>query len=77
MYASTPRWASRRVIRTILSYPFGQLRVNRITAICKPDNARAIRFLEGIGFEREGYCRQMFTDSDGVILGLLRESYYG
>ncbi|MGN6124694.1 MAG: GNAT family N-acetyltransferase [Sphingomonas oligoaromativorans] len=73
MAAASPRWASRPVIAKLLSYPFEQLRCQRITTLIPASNARAIRFNEGIGFQREGLARRGFGTEDCVILGLLAE----
>lgn len=73
MASCSARWASRSVIATLLSYPFGQLGCQRLTTLIPASNARAIRFNEGLGFKREGLARRGFGSEDCVILGLLRE----
>lgn len=52
--ASTPRWATKGSIRAILSYPFRQLRVKRMTAITAKSNKRSRKLLKGLGFQLEG-----------------------
>jgi len=74
--STTPRWASRRVLYGILvAYPFGQLKVNRITAVCRKKNKRVRRLLEGVGFKLEGLHRRGFPDGDACSYGLLKEDY--
>lgn len=53
--ADDPRWAARRALRRLFSYPFRQLGCARITALTGDANLRTQRFLEGLGFRREGF----------------------
>lgn len=72
--ADSPRWAKRSTIRAILSYPFCQLGVQRVTAFVQERNVRSIKFLNGIGFVREGFIRSSVDDGTGIyITGMLRE----
>lgn len=62
------------VIRKILEYPFGQLKVPRITGEVVASNERAIRTAEKLGFKREGIKRKAARGGeDMVVLGLLPE----
>ncbi len=69
---SSPHWASRGAVRSILSYPFHQLGCKRITAITEASNMKARRFLEHLGFALEGYHPDVFAAGDGISYGLLR-----
>ena len=71
--AESPRWATRSTIAKLMSWPFGQLGCRRLTTLIAASNTRAIRFNEGLGFQREGLIRKAYGDEDAVILGLLRE----
>ena len=72
--AESPRWATRKTIGGILSYPFCHLGVQRVTALVQERNARSIKFLNGIGFVREGFIRAAVDDGTGIyITGMLRE----
>ena len=74
--ASSPRWATRSIIRELLAYPFEQLSCRRITATVRGDNRRALRFDAGIGFVVEGRMRAYNTEGvDQVILGMMREEW--
>lgn len=75
MAATTAKWASRSVIGAILSYPFLQLQCQRITAVTPRKSEQPRRFLEGIGFKREGVLRLGFGDDNAVIYGLLRSEW--
>lgn len=70
---TTPRWVSRGILYGILAYPFVQLRLRRLTALTGHRNGRAIRFLTGIGFKREGTMRAAFGDQHAAVFGLLRQ----
>ena len=52
--AATPRWATQGNIRAILSYPFVQLGVKRLSAITTKKNKRCRKLLIGLGFKQEG-----------------------
>ena len=56
--ASSPRWASRRTIDSLLSYPFKQLGCVRVTAVVPRSNHRARALLQKLGFRLEGTHRQ-------------------
>lgn len=72
--ADSPRWITKGTVRAILSYPFNQLRVQRVTAYVREDNTRSIKFLNGLGFIREGYIREALENKTGVyITGMLRD----
>ncbi len=65
--ASDIRPALPCIFQQILDYPFGVLKLPRFTAEIRADNARMIRFAEGIGMKREGLKR----GTDIAIYGLL------
>jgi len=69
----SPRWATRRVVGTILAYPFNQLQCVRITGITPLSNAKAQNLVKRLGFKQEGILRRGFVDDDAVIVGMLRE----
>ncbi len=75
MAATDPRWATRSTIGTILSYPFLQLQCQRITAVTPRKSLQPRRFLEGIGFKREGVLRLGFGTDNAIIYGLLRSEW--
>lgn len=69
---TTPRWASREMIRGILAYPFVQLECKRITAVTEACNIPARSFLERLGFRQEGIHPDAFPSGEGISYGLLR-----
>lgn len=71
--SDTPRWATRGALRKILSYPFDQLGLGRVTAVCLSSNTKAINLNLKLGFKQEGRMRKAAGDDDVIIMGLLRE----
>lgn len=70
--ATTPRWASRSVLRDIFLYPFGQLGVTRLWAQTAKGNKRARRFLVRLGFSYEGMARRAYDGTrDAAVYSLL------
>lgn len=55
-------------------FPFEQLECRRVTGIVRADNEEAIKFIEHLGFEREGKLRKSCSDgTDEIIFGMLKE----
>lgn len=52
--ATSPKWASRRTIDSILGYPFRQLGCARVTAVVPRGNHQARNLLQKLGFRMEG-----------------------
>jgi RimJ/RimL family protein N-acetyltransferase len=76
--ATSPRWATRGVIRALLHVPFRQFGWRRLTAMTRHDNRAAERLLTGIGFKREGAAREFFGSAPkvhGVVYGMLAREY--
>lgn len=66
-----PAASHRSSVRQILSYPFQQLGLKRISAECDPTNHRLLRQLDILGFVKEG--EKPFVRDDGgpfCIFGL-------
>jgi RimJ/RimL family protein N-acetyltransferase len=74
--AETPRWASRRIIRQILSYPFVTLDCQRITVVTSEQNKLALRLAEGVGFKREATIERAYgPNENAVLLRLFKEDW--
>lgn len=67
-----PRCMSRRVLRAIFTAAFAQAR--RLTAEVEPDNRRALRQVQRLGFCYEGY-RPLGLEGvrDTIVYGMLKE----
>ena len=67
-----PRCMSRRVLRAIFTAAFAQAR--RLTAEVEPDNRRALRQVQRMGFVYEGYRRLGLEGvRDTMMYGMLRD----
>ncbi len=69
----------RQATQAILKHGFFDLNLHRIYLTVLPDNERAIRLYESIGFQREGiYRKSLFKDGqfvDVMGMSLLRDEY--
>jgi RimJ/RimL family protein N-acetyltransferase len=70
--SSSPLWATRQNIRSLLHYPFIQLGCRRVTTITPKHLRRARKFLTGIGFKLEGVMREAVDGRDACIYGMLK-----
>lgn len=74
--ADSPRWATKQVVTWLLSYPFVQLKTQRVTALVKKSNRRARKLLVGIGFKEEGTHKHAAANLETVFsYGLLRGEF--
>ncbi|MGI9297098.1 MAG: GNAT family N-acetyltransferase [Gammaproteobacteria bacterium] len=73
--ADNPRWATKEVIRFTLSTAFEGLNLRRLTALTAKSNKRVHKLLEGVGFAKEGFHRQLFPKEDGISWGMTRRYY--
>lgn len=68
-----------RALPLLLDFAFGELDLNRIEADVDPRNARSIRSLERLGFEREGLLRERWfvhgEVQDTALYGLLQRDW--
>lgn len=77
--ATDPRWSTRDIVGGILRYPFEAAQCRRVTAVtprrAPPGATSPRKFLEGLGFVREGSIRFGFGDQNAIVYGLLREEW--
>jgi len=71
---STPRWATKATVRSLLHYPFFQLGVDRMTAITRKSNKKARKLLEGLGFLLEGTHPYAAMGKTACTYGLYRQN---
>ncbi len=66
-------------LAVLFGFCFDRLGLHRLEADVDPDNARSLRVLERLGFQREGRLRDRWntygTPRDGIFLGLLRPEW--
>jgi hypothetical protein len=58
--------------RQVARYIFRQLGCERVTAVTRTTNSKAISALEQLGFKLEGIMRRQFPDSDGMLCSASR-----
>ena len=73
------KWATPGQIvmmfNSVFQYIFDHLKAARATGLVRNKNTVAKRFVEHIGFTREGLMRNAFSDDDLCIYGFLAEDY--
>ena len=69
----TRRWLDRCFLYICFITPFKYMSCNRVTGLVRSDNALSIRFVEKLGFKKEGEMRQACDDgSNLMIYGMLK-----
>lgn len=74
--ASTPKFATREVIRGLLSVPYEQFGCRTVTLLVPHTSKRVHRFVGGIGFKRRGCMPEFFAP--GVhceVFSMTRQNY--
>ncbi len=70
--AISPKWCSKKTLRAIFSYPFEQLGVTRMNAICDKKNKKIRKIMERIGFKQEGCLRKALPNGhDAIFYGMI------
>lgn len=74
IYSTDKRWANRRTLAFIFEAAFYCFGVRRISLLVDCDNTDCLRFVEKLGFKREGLLRA-FGDAgqDRYVLGMLKK----
>lgn len=68
-------WALPQTIAALCDFPFGRLKVNRVTAITGKKNRKARAALEYLGFTLEGVSKRGLDGfEDAMTFGLLKEN---
>lgn len=73
--ALTPKWLTKRIISGIMSVPFVQYGVGRVTATTPRKATSACQFLRKFGFRQEGVIRRGLGNDDALVWGLLSEEW--
>lgn len=70
----TRRWMNKELLVSAFSYPFIQLRMQRVTGLVPAYNQAALQFDEHLGFKREGLHRKALPGGGDIVsLGMIRE----
>ncbi len=71
----------QEALNALFAFAFGELGLHRLEADVDPRNARSIRALERLGFQREGYLRERWHVAgeiqDALFYGLLKREWSG
>ncbi len=74
--ADSPRWATRRIVGALLSYPFEQVGVQKLWVAMSIENERVLRLAKGLGFTREAVLARHFgSHGHAVISRMFRADY--
>lgn len=66
-------WCTRHNLRKIFAYPFAQLKLERVQAVCSAHNEGVIMFLKRLGFKHEGTHPMAYWDGgDALSFGMLK-----
>lgn len=72
IYSTSPRWATRTVLRAVFHYPFVQCRLRRLQTICEVADAKVRAFNERLGFTQEGVLRDAWDlGGDAIVWSML------
>jgi RimJ/RimL family protein N-acetyltransferase len=67
------RWATRHTLRALFVYPFIQLNLKRVQALCSAKDEGVIMFLKKLGFTHEGTHPCAFDDGGTALsFGMLK-----
>ena len=71
--STSPKWATRKVLRALFDYPFQRVGVDRFQALTKMSNDEAQSFLLRVGFKSEGVMRRYWDGTeDAIVFSMLR-----
>lgn len=67
------RWATRYNLRALFEYPFHQLKLKRVQALCSANDEGMQMFLKRLGFTHEGTHREAYRDGgDAMSFAMLK-----
>jgi RimJ/RimL family protein N-acetyltransferase len=74
--AKSPRWATRGVIRALLSVPFEQYRCETVYTFTPKTNTRALRFNEGIGLINPSEVEDYYGPGINAVIRRMKRGEY-
>jgi len=73
IFSVDKKWCSRHNLKQLFSYPFAQLKLERVQAICSARDEGVIMFLKKLGFTHEGKHPKAYMDGgDAMSFGMLK-----
>lgn len=74
IYLDGKRFIGKQSLTDLMRWTFDRLGLRRVTCFIRPDNTVSRRFVERIGFKREGVLRKGYDGThDALIFGMTRE----
>lgn len=68
-------WATRHNLKALFAYPFTQLNLGRVQALCSAKNEGVQMFLKRLGFDYEGAHPMAYHDGgDAMSFGMLKQN---
>lgn len=69
------RWATRHNLKALLGYPFAQLKLKRVQALCSVKDEGVQMFLKRLGFTHEGTHPCAYHDGGTALsFGMLKQN---
>lgn len=66
-------WCNRHNLKALFKYPFIDLSVKRVQALCSANEGKTMKFLEKLGFTQEGLHREAhYAGGDTASFGMLK-----
>ena len=71
-----PRWVTRQTIRKLLSVPFLQYGCRKVYVTIASDNARSLKFAQGLHFRHEATLRHHYGHKrHALVLSMMRSEF--
>lgn len=71
--ADAPVWARKKVIATLLAYPFKQLGCEAVMTTVPRKNRKGRRLQKVLGFRQDGVIRKGYGSDDAFVFTMLRD----
>lgn len=73
IYTSTPKWATRRVLRYVFGIVFNLIEARRCSVFISESNKKSLDMCLRLGFVKEGFLRQYRDNGENCyVLGMLK-----
>ena len=74
IYTTTPRWATRSVLRYVFGIIFNLMKCRRCSVLVSKANSKSLKMCKQLGFREEGLLRQYRDNGDDCYcLGMLKQ----
>lgn len=74
IYTSTPKWATRRVLRYVFCIVFNLIKARRCSVFISESNKKSLDMCLRLGFKHEGMLREYRDNGENCyVLGMLKK----